>query len=79
MRSPPSTRRFRRPYRPLLLERRVPCFRGSLTTAKSMQNNRESMRTVRGLHAFAVISPAIRFLQRSRESMAPMTPKRPGC
>ena len=30
-------------------------------TAKSMQNHRESMRTLRGLHAFAVISPAIRF------------------
>src|SRR5712692_7770991 len=39
----------------------VPCFRGSFAVAKSMQNHRESMRTLRGLHAFAVMSPAIRF------------------
>src|SRR5438876_60487 len=46
---------------------RVPCFRGSFAMAKPMQNHRESMRTLRGLHAFAMITPAIGFAQEPRK------------
>src|SRR5437870_13715278 len=53
----------------------VPCFGGSFASDEPIQDHRESMRTPRDSHAFAVILPALRFCKGSAKAWHPSHPK----